>query len=247
MARTRPWVVSRTRRCYIDPDAADGSAFWAAGANATDQHVKYFNWSREMKQRLDTVDVVDIRDAVDGDPSPLNDGGVLKASRGVEVGHVFKLGTVYSEKMDATFLDENNEEKPVIMGCYGIGVGRILLSAVETSHDDRGIQWPVNIAPYECVVTPIKYDGVAKEKADAIYEELKAKGVDVILDDRDDRPGSKFADADLIGIPLRLVVGDRGLEKGVVELKNRHTGETADVAVDDAVAEVGRLLQSLRT
>jgi prolyl-tRNA synthetase len=249
----------------VDPDAAQ-PGFWATGANRRDYHVKHFNWDRDVvaKQAAGNFDrtdaasnslpgaqaeppildswieprVADIRDAVDGDPSPLNDGGVLKESRGVEVGHVFKLGTVYSEKMGATFLDENNAEKPVIMGCYGIGVGRILLSAVETSHDDRGIIWPINIAPYEVVVTPIKYDGVAKTKADAIYDELKAKGVDVLLDDRDDRPGSKFADADLIGIPLRVVVGDRGLSKGVVELKSRRTGETRDVEVADVVPEV---------
>ena len=148
--------------------------------------------------------------------------------------------------MGATFLDEQNHEKPVIMGCYGIGVGRIMLSAVEVFHDDRGIQWPASIAPFECVVTPIKYEGVAKEKADELYAELKAAGVDVLLDDRDDRPGSKFADADLIGIPLRLVVGDRGLEKGVVEMKDRKTGETGDVAVGEAVAKVVERLGELR-
>jgi prolyl-tRNA synthetase len=225
----------------IDPDAAQGG-FWATGANEPDHHVKHFNWSRDV----DAEPVVaDIRDAVDGDPSPLNDGGVLKESRGVEVGHVFKLGTVYSEKMGATFLDENNAEKPVIMGCYGIGVGRIMLSAVETSHDDRGIIWPINIAPFEVVVTPIKYDGVAKEKADAIYEALKAEGVDVLLDDRDDRPGSKFADADLVGIPLRVVVGDRGLAEGTMELKVRGAKDPESVPVDEVVNRVlARLAES---
>jgi prolyl-tRNA synthetase len=225
----------------IDPDAAQGG-FWATGANEPDHHVKHFNWARDV----DAEPVVaDIRDAVDGDPSPLNDGGVLKESRGVEVGHVFKLGTVYSEKMRATFLDENNAEKPVIMGCYGIGVGRIMLSAVETSHDDRGIIWPINIAPFEVVVTPIKYDGVAKEKADAIYDELKEKGVDVLLDDRDDRPGSKFADADLVGIPLRVVVGDRGLAEGTMELKVRGAKDPESVPVDEVVNRVlARLAES---
>jgi prolyl-tRNA synthetase len=229
----------------VDPDAAQGG-FWATGANERDHHVKHFNWARDVETK---PVVADIRDAVDGDPSPKNDGGVLKESRGVEVGHVFKLGTVYSEKMVATFLDENNAEKPVIMGCYGIGVGRILLSAVETSHDDRGIIWPINIAPCEVVVTPIKYEGVAKTKADMIYDELQSKGVDVLLDDRDDRPGSKFADADLIGIPLRVVVGDRGLEKeggGVVEVKERQSGETHEVPVDGVVDAVIKRLASLR-
>ncbi|MEM1012355.1 MAG: His/Gly/Thr/Pro-type tRNA ligase C-terminal domain-containing protein, partial [Planctomycetota bacterium] len=252
-----PGDQERAEEMIVDFDAFNGG-FWVAGANEPDYHVKHFTWQRDTASSNtrfqisqshllgDRIRPADIRNAVDGDPSPMNDGGVLKESRGVEVGHVFKLGTVYSEKMGATFLDENNAEKPVIMGCYGIGVGRILLSAVETSHDERGIQWPVNIAPYEVVVTPIKYDGVAKEKADAIYDELKAKGVDVLLDDRDDRPGSKFADADLIGIPLRVVVGDRGLEKGVVELKDRHTGETSDVAVDNAVETVLQRLGALR-
>ncbi len=249
----------------VDPDAAEGGKFWVTGANEVDYHFKHFHWRRdcnsvsflhytgrdqEGKHVSGWEDneplVADIRDAVDGDPSPLNDGGVLRESRGVEVGHVFKLGTVYSEAMGATFLDENNTEQPVIMGCYGIGVGRIALSAVEVFHDDRGIQWPASIAPFEVVVTPIKYDGDAKAKADELYEALKAKGVDVLLDDRDDRPGSKFADADLIGIPLRLVVGDRGLANGVVELKDRKTGDTSDVPVGEAVERVVTRLDELK-
>ena len=235
----------------VDPDAAQGG-FWATGANEADHHVKHFNWKRDvlgsqisnLKSRIKTAD---IRDAVDGDPSPLDDGGVLRESRGVEVGHVFKLGTVYSERMGATFLDENNKEKPVIMGCYGIGVGRIALSAVEVGHDERGIKWPVSIAPHEVVVTPIKYDGAARAKADEVYEELRRRGVDVLLDDRDERPGVKFADADLIGVPLRLVVGDRGLEKGVVELKERGQADAEEVPADAAVEQVVGRLETLKS
>ena len=227
----------------VDSDAMQ-SGFWAAGANEVEYHLKHFNWRRDVLDKGhgigNDIIVADIRNAVDGDPSPLNDGGVLKASRGVEVGHVFKLGTVYSERMGAHFLDENNNQQPVIMGCYGLGIGRVMMSAVEVHHDERGIQWPASIAPFEVVITPIKYEGDAKAKADELYDQLKAEGVDVLLDDRDDRPGSKFADADLIGIPLRIVIGDRGLANGVVEFKDRATGETTDIALADAVAECCR-------
>ena len=156
----------------------------------------------------------------------------MRESKGVEVGHVFKLGTRYSEKLGATFLDADNKEKPVLMGCYGIGIGRIVLSAVEVGHDDRGILWPTAIAPYQVVITPIKYDGEMREAADKLYDELSAQGVDVLLDDRDDRPGSKFADADLIGIPVRITVGDRGLKTGEIELKERSAAEPRNVKLD---------------
>ena len=239
---------------FVDPDAAT-TQFWVAGANAQDRHVMHFNWRRDAPRleehaRHEPKDrrvlVADIRDAVAGDPSPLNDGGVLRESRGVEVGHVFKLGTVYSEKMGATFLDENNREKPVIMGCYGIGVGRIALSAVEVGHDERGIIWPAGISPYEVVITPIKYDGVMREKADALYDRLKEADVDVLLDDRDERPGGKFADADLIGVPVRVTVGDRGLARGVVEVKERGETEAQEIEYERCVEAVTELLAKLK-
>ena len=232
-------------RVIVDPDAARGDQFWAAGANEVDYHVKHFNWQRDGMSRRDhdlELEYADIRNAVAGDPSPKNDGGVLRESKGVEVGHVFKLGTRYSEKLGATFLDADNKEKPVLMGCYGIGIGRIVLSAVEVGHDDRGILWPNAIAPYQVVITPIKYDGEMKDAADKLYDELTAGGVDVLLDDRDDRPGSKFADADLIGIPVRITVGDRGLKTGEVELKERRVAEPRNVKLDAAAAEVRRLI-----
>ena len=232
-----------------DPDAAQGG-FWATGANEVDHHVKHFNWQRDLLGVIEGdpeigFHVADIRNAVAGDPSPKNDGGVLRASRGVEVGHVFKLGTRYSALLGANFLDEQNRSHPVLMGCYGIGVGRILISAVETGHDDRGIIWPAAIAPYSVVITPIKYEAEMKDAADRIFAELDAAGVDVLLDDRDDRPGSKFADADLIGIPVRITVGDRGLKNGVVEVKVRKTGETLEVPLAEAAAKARELLAGL--
>ena len=207
----------------IDPDAAQ-DAFWATGANEIDHHVKYFNWKRECGEALNdpkkTI-VADIRNAAAGDPSPKNDGGVLKAQRGIEIGHVFKLGSIYAKALDAIFLDDKGERHPMIMGCYGIGVGRILIAAIESLHDDKGIIWPAAIAPYSVVITPIKYDGEVKAAADTLYMQLTKDGIDVLLDDRDARPGFKFADADLIGFPVRINIGDRGLKEGKVEIKAR--------------------------
>jgi prolyl-tRNA synthetase len=228
----------------VDPDAAQGG-FWAAGANEIDYHVKHFNWFRECGQSLadpKKVAVADIRNAAAGDPSPKGDGGKLIAKRGIEIGHVFKLGTKYSEAMGANFLDEKGNQHPIIMGCYGIGVGRILIAAAESLHDDKGLIWPTAIAPFSCVITPIKYDGEVKSVADKLYAELNAAGIDTLLDDRDARPGSKFADADLIGIPLRLTVGDRGLKEGKIELKKRNARDAEMVAIDAIRERVRSLL-----
>jgi prolyl-tRNA synthetase len=228
----------------IDPDAAQGG-FWVTGANQVDHHVKYFNWTRECGAALQDakkVRVVDIRNAADGDPSPKNDGGVLKASKGIELGHVFKLGTRYSDALDARFLDDKGEKHPFIMGCYGIGVGRILIAAVEAYHDENGIAWPPAIAPYSVVVTPIKYDGEVRAAADRLYDQLNAAGIDTILDDRDQRPGFKFADADLIGFPVRVTVGDRGLKDGKVEIKKRTAKEAETVPLDEVIDVVRKLL-----
>jgi prolyl-tRNA synthetase len=229
----------------VDPDAAQGG-FWAAGANEIDYHVKHFNWFRECGQSLadlKKVAVADIRNAANGDPSPRGDGGKLIAKKGIEIGHVFKLGTKYSDAMRANFLDEKGAQHPIIMGCYGIGVGRILIAAAESLHDDNGLIWPVAIAPFSCVITPIKYDGEVKTVADKLYAELNAAGIDTLLDDRDARPGSKFADADLIGIPIRLTIGDRGLKEGKVELKKRNAPESEMVAIGEIPARVKSLLR----
>jgi prolyl-tRNA synthetase len=229
----------------VDPDAAQGG-FWASGANEVDYHVKHFNWFRECGDKLadprKTI-VADIRNAIAGDPSPRDDGGVLRTARGVEIGHIFKLGTRYSEALGAKFLDEKGQSHPLIMGCYGLGIGRILVAAIEALHDDGGIVWPNAIAPYSVVITPIKYDGEVKAAADLLYHQLSSAGVDVLLDDRPDaRPGVKFADADLIGIPIRLNIGDRGLKEGKVELKLRRETEPTMIALNDVTDRVRGIL-----
>ena len=186
--------------------------------------------------------VADIRDAIDGDPSPRGDGGILAEGKGIEIGHVFKLGTKYSDALGAEFLDDKGGKHPIIMGCYGIGVGRILIAAVEALHDERGICWPAAIAPFSCVITPIRYDAEMKAAADKLYAELNAAGIDTLLDDRDARPGSKFADADLIGIPVRITVGDRGLKEGKVEIKRRTAAEAEMAPLEGVVDAVKRAL-----
>ena len=187
--------------------------------------------------------MADIRNAIAGDPSPRDDGGVLRTARGVEIGHVFKLGTRYSEAFDAKFLDDKGQPHPILMGCYGIGIGRILVAAIEAFHDDRGIIWPPAIAPHSVVITPIKYDGEVKAAADLLYHQLTAAGVDVLLDDRHDaRPGVKFADADLIGVPIRINLGDRGLKEGKVEVKLRREAEATLVPLKDVTDRIRGML-----
>ncbi len=230
----------------VDPDAAQDT-FWATGANEIDYHVKYFNWFRECGQALadpKKVVVADIRNAMEGDPSPKNDGGKLKTSRGIEIGHVFKLGTKYSEALDANYLDDEGKSHPIIMGCYGIGIGRILIAAVEALHDERGIIWPAAIAPYSVIITPIRYEGEVKDAADKLHDQLESAGIDTLLDDRDARPGVKFAGADLIGIPVRINIGDRGLKEGKVELKPRKATDATMVSLSDVMGQVKALLAS---
>ncbi|MFA7237709.1 MAG: proline--tRNA ligase [Phycisphaeraceae bacterium] len=238
--------IAATRKdvtMIVDHDAAQGG-FWASGANEVDHHVKHFNWKRDAPAPApgsgSEIKVADIRNAADGDPSPKNDGGVLKASKGIEIGHVFKLGTKYTKALDVTVLDANQTAVQVIMGCYGIGINRILAAALEREGggDANGIIWPMALAPYQVVITPVQYKDAVKEKADELYQQLSEAGVEVLLDDRDERPGVKFKDADLIGIPLRIVIGDKGLANGEVEFKMR-TAEKAELVKVDAV--VGRV------
>ncbi len=243
-----PDAAARNKRAVllVDPDAAQGG-FWATGANEADYHYKHFNWFRECGEALadpKKTAIADIRNAVAGDPSPKNDGGKLQAAKGIEIGHVFKLGTKYSTALDANFTDDAGAEHPMLMGCYGIGVGRILIAAVESLHDERGIKWPVAIAPYSVIVTPIKYDGEVRAAADRLYEALNAAGIDTLLDDRDARPGSKFADADLIGFPVRVTIGDRGLKDGKVEVKLRSATDPEMVDVAAVIDRVRSLLGS---
>lgn len=211
----------------IDPDATAGT--WATGADEKDHHVTGFDWGRDLGADLPTKDqqggkirVADIRNAEAGDPSPRDASVKLEAKRGIEVGHIFKLGTKYAEAFDFSVLNEQQKKQTVIMGCYGIGVSRTVAATVEMSHDDSGIIWPVPIAPYHVVITVMDPDKPEHAKvAEDLSEKLADEGVDVLIDDRKDRPGVKFKDADLIGIPVRLTIGDKALEQDSVEFKLR--------------------------
>lgn len=204
------------------------------GGNENDKHYTGVNVGRDYE--LSTT--FDLRNAGSGDPCPKCDG-TLEIVNGIEVGHVFKLGTKYSESLDADYIDENEKKHSIIMGCYGIGVNRIIASLCETCYDENGIVWPLSIAPYELLIVPLNVgDEEVMSVANRCYDELKAAGVDVLIDDRDARPGFKFKDADLIGIPLRLVIGGKGLKAGNVEVKWR-TGDGPEmVPVEDAVSGV---------
>ncbi|MAE65079.1 MAG: proline--tRNA ligase [Phycisphaeraceae bacterium] len=241
-------------RVVVDHDAMQAK-FWATGANQADHHVKHFNWQRDLVGAAKSPPVVaDIRSAVDGDPSPRDDGGVLRLTRGIEVGHVFKLGTKYTESMGFEVLDESNQRRPVIMGCYGIGINRILAAAIERQvegdakrqgHDDDGVIWPVAIAPYSVLITTIRYEGAVQEAADRLAAEIEAAGHDVLIDDRADRPGVKFKDADLVGIPLRITIGEKGLADGHVEVKPRRADKAETVPVGEAARRAVECLRDL--
>jgi prolyl-tRNA synthetase len=209
---------------------------WICGANEEDFHIRNVNWTRD----LPAPDLVaDIRNVVAGDLSP--DGkGVLAIERGIEVGHVFYLGTKYSKAMNATFLGENGKPQFMEMGCYGIGITRLPAAAIEQNHDDKGIIWPDAIAPFTVVLCPISPDRFPEVKtaADALYAELLAAGADVLLDDRNERPGAMFADWELIGVPHRVTIGDRALKEGVVEYQHRRDAEATKVVVADIAAHV---------
>jgi prolyl-tRNA synthetase len=208
----------------IDADASLGG-FWATGGDKPDYHVKHFNWRREVGATLDDaarVKVGDIRNAAAGDPSPRAPGATLQTARGIEVGHIFKLGTKYSDAMGFAVTDAQQQKRSVIMGCYGIGVSRTMAACVEMSHDADGIIWPAPIAPYHVLITMLKPDDAQhRGAADALARELSDAGADVLIDDRDERPGVKFKDADLVGIPIRLTLGDKAMAEGAVEFKSR--------------------------
>ena len=211
-------------------------ADWICGANVEGHHIRGVNWGRDLPE---PEVVADVRNVVDGDASP--DGkGVLAIERGIEVGHIFYLGTKYSKAMNATFLDEDGKPKTFEMGCYGIGVTRLPAAAIEQNHDERGIIWPDAIAPFTVVICPIGMDrsDAVRAKAHEVYEAFKAKGVDVMLDDRGERPGAMFADWELIGVPHRLVISDRGLQAGEMEYQHRRDAAATKVAADQAVAHV---------
>ena len=210
-------------------------ANFVCGANDAGYHLTGVNWGRDLPKPL----VLDIRNAVIGDPSP--DGkGIVDICRGIEVGHVFQLGTRYSEAMGCTYLDQQGKAQPMVMGCYGIGVTRLLGAAIEQGHDERGIIWPISMAPFEVVICPMAYDKSEQVKlaCDQLHDELLAAGIDVILDDRSERPGAMFADWELIGAPFRVVIGDRGLADSQVEFKGRTDAESQNIPLAEIKAKV---------
>jgi prolyl-tRNA synthetase len=254
-------VAPRTARLYTDDDFAarpdlpkgyigpdfDGATYviadplvgeerpWVTGANETDYHVRHAVLGRDFHVDL-WADLVSV---VSGDPCP-RCGSELSVDRGIEVGHVFQLGTKYSEALDATYTDDAGAAHPMTMGCYGIGVSRIVTAVVEEHHDEQGIVWPEALAPYRIHLVALPGKGDTAEQvraaADALYEDLRAAGVSVLYDDRDASPGVKFADADLLGMPVRVTVGAKGLARGVVERRLRATGDQDELTLADAVA-----------
>lgn len=228
---------------YIDRSAAALNQF-TCGANETGFHLSGVNWKRDCSPGT----VVDIRNIVEGDPSP--DGqGTIQIKRGIEVGHIFKLGNKYSSEMNARVLDAQGKSVIMEMGCYGIGVSRVVAAAIEQNYDDRGILWPEAIAPFTVAIAPLnqhKSDAV-RDAAEQLYRELQAKGVDVLLDDRNERPGVKFADLELMGIPHRLVVSERGLTEGTLEYKGRRDPENQNIPVNGAIDFLLNKLKSMKS
>ncbi|MCH5185319.1 MAG: proline--tRNA ligase [Oscillospiraceae bacterium] len=223
---------------YADSEVAEMKNF-IIGANETGYHYKNANINKDFTPKA----VVDIRTVAEGDDCP-RCGGKIKTAQGIEVGHIFKLGTKYSKALDLNYLDENGERKTVIMGCYGIGVTRCLAAAIEQYHDDNGIIWPVSIAPYQAIVIPVNAAQEEQYKtAERIYEELKKRGIETLFDDRDERAGVKFKDADLIGIPVRIVVGKR-CGDGIVEYKLRTEDKPEEKTVENAVKDAEEYIKS---
>ncbi len=217
---------------YITDRSVAVMSDFSAGANIDGKHYFGINWERDLL----LGEVADIRNVVEGDSSP--DGkGTLSIKRGIEVGHIFQLGKKYSEALKATVLDDKGKATVMTMGCYGIGVSRVVASAIEQNHDDKGIIWPEAIAPFQVVITPMNMhkSDILKPMAEKLYNDLKELNIDVLFDDRKERAGIMFADMELIGIPHRIVLGDRGLEKGMVEYKARSDKDNTDIALDDIV------------
>lgn len=235
------WVAEPDHAGFLGPvgfsgtiivdEAAAAVADGITGANEADHHLQHVRHGRDF-----TGKVADVRLVAKGDPCP-RCGAALELYRGIEAGHIFMLGTHYTVAMKADFLDADGTSKPIVMGCYGIGVSRLVAAVVEQLHDKDGLVWPREVAPYTVIVTPLGGDEPAAV-AERLYEELTARGVQVLLDDRDERPGVKMKDADLLGIPLRLTIGKRGLQEGKVEIKERNGGEVTFVALGECVEAV---------
>jgi len=221
-------------KVYVDHAAAHLADF-VCGANEKDMHYRGVNWGRDLADPQS----VDIRNAQAGDPSP-SGRGTLQIARGIEVGHIFQLGQLYSAAMNASVLDEQGKALTMFMGCYGIGVTRVVAAAIEQNHDANGILWPEAIAPFQVILVPINYQKSARvqETADALYRDFNAAGIDVLLDDRDARPGVKFADSELLGIPHRIVIGDRTLAAGNLEYRHRRETESTEISAADPVGYI---------
>jgi prolyl-tRNA synthetase len=226
--------IGFTGKIYADYAAAHLADF-VCGANEKDMHFRGVNWGRD----LDEPQAVDIRNVQRGDPSPTG-RGTLEIARGIEVGHIFQLGQLYSEAMKASVLDEQGKALTMFMGCYGIGVTRVVAAAIEQNHDANGILWPEAIAPFQVVLVPINYQKstLVQTTADTLYQQFNAAGIDVLLDDRDARPGVKFADSELMGIPHRIVIGERGLAAGNLEYRHRSETESTEISVADPVGYI---------
>ncbi len=225
--------LNLTIPCVIDRSVALMSDF-GAGANVDDKHYFGLNWERD----LPLPQIADLRNVVAGDPSPDGQGNLV-IKRGIEVGHIFQLGTKYSEAMNCRVMGESGKPATLIMGCYGIGVSRVVAAAIEQNYDDRGILWPDALAPFQIALVPMKYENEAvREATDRLYAELTAAGYEVLLDDRDKKtsPGVKFADMELIGIPHRIVISDRGLADGTLEYKHRRDAQPQPVATADILS-----------
>jgi prolyl-tRNA synthetase len=218
--------------CIVDRTVAKMANF-SAGANQDGKHYFGINWGRDLPE---PTEIADLRDVREGDPSP--DGkGTLTIARGIEVGHIFQLGKKYSDAMNATVLDENGKAVVMTMGCYGIGVSRVVAAAIEQHHDDKGITWPTALAPFQVALCPMKMEKSqrVREAVEKLYTELQAAGIDVLLDDRNVRPGFMFADIELIGIPHRIVVGEKSLDEGKVEYRGRLDSENSFIPLDEIV------------
>ena len=228
--------VGLPMRIYADHSAAVLADF-VCGANLADAHLTGVNWGRDLPE----PEAVDLRNVVAGDPSPSGHGR-LGIARGIEVGHIFQLGRKYSEAMNATVLDEQGKAATMLMGCYGIGVTRVVAAAIEQNNDERGIVWPEPLAPFHVSLIPINLQKSprVREVSERLYAELQAAGFEVLYDDRDARPGVKFADDELLGIPCRIVVGDKGLDRGVLEYKPRTGDGAAEIPLTEAIAWLGR-------
>jgi prolyl-tRNA synthetase len=219
-------------KIYVDHAAAHAADF-VCGANEKDMHFTGVNWGRDLPEHQS----VDIRNAQAGDPSP-SGSGTLQMARGIEVGHIFQLGQLYSAAMNASVLDEQGKALTMYMGCYGIGVTRVVAAAIEQNHDANGVIWPQALAPFQVVLVPINYQKSTQvqQTTDALYRDFNAAGIEVLLDDRDARPGVKFADSELLGIPHRIVIGERGLAAGNLEYRHRRETESTEIPATDPVA-----------